>query len=164
MNQHLLLVEDSQDDIVFMRRALAKTGIPHTLSVVQDGTTAVAYLAGEEGYADRARYPLPGVILVDLKMPLMTGFDVLRWVRSQAALAALIVIVFTSSDHPADVGRAYALGANSYLSKPGNSEELVTLVQSMADYWLTKNVTTTSPRLRSAAPEGVEVVTLPGSG
>ncbi len=163
MNQTVLLIEDSQDDIVFMRRALAKTGIAHTLQVVRDGTAALAYLRGDDDYGDRVRFPLPSLVLIDLKMPLLTGFEVLSWVRSQPQFAAMTMVVLTSSDHPVDVGRAYALGANSFLSKPGNVDELVVLVHSLADYWLTKNVTSCSPRLRQASANAAEMLTSPGT-
>ncbi|QYM79346.1 response regulator [Horticoccus luteus] len=140
MPKAILLVEDNIDDVLFMKRALSKSGVPNRLFVVENGQKALDYLAGREPYADRSVYPLPRLVLLDLKLPEVPGFDVLRWIRSEPELAGLAVVVLTSSDHPSDIRQAYALGANSFLSKPGNADELGELVRSLADYWLKRNV------------------------
>ena len=140
MSDTILLVEDSPDDVLFLTRAFRKAGVEHALHVAEDGQQALDYLAGNGEYGDRARHPLPLLVLLDLKSPYVPGLEVLRWIRSQAALKNVTVVVLTSSDHPADIKESYALGANSFLSKPSNPNELTELIRSMTDYWLHKNV------------------------
>jgi len=140
MADAILLVEDSPDDVLFLTRALSKAGVGNALHVVEDGQQALDYLAGKDRYADRAAHPLPVLVLLDLKLPYVPGLEVLRWIRTQETLRSVIVVVLTSSDHPADIKRAYALGANSFLSKPSNPDELPELIKSTVDYWLRRNV------------------------
>src|SRR5437868_2030655 len=92
----ILLVEDKEDDIVLIRRALAKAGVVNPLQVVRDGDEAIEYLAGERKYRNREEYPLPQLVLLDLKLPGMDGFEVLRWIRGQPGLSSLRVVVLTS--------------------------------------------------------------------
>ncbi len=141
MSETILLVEDSADDRLFMSRAFAKAGMASALQMVSDGRNAIAYLSGEGSYADRAIYPLPRLVLLDLKMRQISGFDVLKWIREQPAFLGLIVVMLTSSDHSSDIRKSYALGANSFLSKPGAPEELTELVRDVVNYWMKKNVT-----------------------
>src|SRR5947207_15017530 len=101
-----------------VRRSFTKASLQGTLDVVDDGDKAVAYLAGHGGFADRARHPLPVLLLLDLKLPRRSGLEVLAWVRQQPTLKRLPVVVLTSSEESADINRAYDLGANSYLVKP----------------------------------------------
>ena len=89
---------------------------------VRDGQEAINYLEGEAAYEDREQYPLPDLMLLDLKMPRLNGFDVLSWLRQQPGLKRLLVTVLTSSDHPNDINRAYDLGVNSYLVKKCQQE------------------------------------------
>ncbi|HVV00243.1 MAG TPA: response regulator, partial [Verrucomicrobiae bacterium] len=110
-----------------------------TLHFVRDGQEAIDYLLGEADYSDRASHPMPDLLLLDLKMPRLNGFDVLSWLRHKPGLKRLLVTVLTSSNEPTDVNRAYDLGANSYLIKPHNSKELSTLVQQLQRYWLESN-------------------------
>lgn len=140
MEGTILLVEDSADDALFMSRAFAKAGVSCALQIVDDGQKALDYLAGAQRYADRAAHPLPRLVLLDLKLPHVPGFEVLRWIRSQPALQSLVVVVLTSSDHPTDIRQAYVLGANSFLSKPAHPDDLTGLVRSLVDYWLARNV------------------------
>jgi len=114
----ILLVEDREDDVFLVRRAFEKAYLLNPLQVVRNGEEAVAYLKGEGTYANRAGYPLPSLILLDLKLPGMDGFDVLRWIRQEPNFGSLPVIVLTSSEQIRDVNRAYQLGANSFLVKP----------------------------------------------
>ena len=130
------MVEDSEDDILLVRRAFAKAGITNPLHVVKDGEEAVAYLKGEGKYFNRDEYPLPDLMLLDLKMPIMDGFQVLRWVRQQPGLSKLCVVVLTSSDHIRDVNVAYQLGANSFLLKPIDFENFVEMGKFLHGYWL----------------------------
>ena len=140
MSDLILLIEDSADDALFMTRALAKSGASGTFQIVDDGRKAVDYLSGNGQYADRAAYPLPRFVLLDLKLPQLSGFDVLRWIRSQPALAGLIVVVLTSSNLATDIRECYLLGANSFLSKPPDPTDLVALIREVSNYWLKTNV------------------------
>jgi CheY-like chemotaxis protein len=140
MADTILLVEDNPDDVFFLTRALGKLGMQGVLQVVTDGQQAVDYLGGRDQYANRNAHPLPILVLLDLKLPYIPGLEVLRWLRARPELRNLIVVVLTSSDHQADVQQAYALGANSFLSKPSNPDELPGLIQSVVDYWLKRNV------------------------
>jgi CheY-like chemotaxis protein len=135
----ILIAEDSEEDAFILKRAFMKTqsGIP--LSFVRDGQEAMDYLSGDGAYADRAAHPLPCLILLDLKMPKRDGFDVIEWVRKQPTLKLLPVTVFSSSNEDSDVDRAYALGANSYLVKPGSFHGVVDLIKKLSDYWVELN-------------------------
>src|SRR5690349_7010840 len=114
----ILHVEDDPNDILLVQRALKKTGAPSAIVSVSDGDRALAYLGGARDYADREKFPFPQLVLLDLKMPRKSGLEVLEWIRRQALLKRLPVIVFTSSKHDQDINSAYELGANSYLVKP----------------------------------------------
>jgi CheY-like chemotaxis protein len=137
--QTVLLVEDNPDDALLTRRAFTKAGIPKLLQVVGDGERAVAYLAGNGDFADRDRFPLPLLVLLDLKLPRRSGFEVLEWLRVQPGLRRLPVVVLTSSDQSADVNRAFDLGANSYLVKPVKFDALLDMVKALNLYWLLLN-------------------------
>jgi CheY-like chemotaxis protein len=132
----ILLVEDDPNDALLVRMAFQRTrsGIP--LIILPNGLEAINYLQGEGVYADRAKYPIPDIILLDLKMPLMSGFDVLRWIRERPGLKRLPVIVLTSSVQDADARTAYDAGANSYLVKPTDFNELVESIKNLGDFWL----------------------------
>ena len=132
----VLLVEDDANDVALTQRAFRKGGIPHPLTVVGDGEEAIAYLAGQGRYAERA---LPGLVLLDLKLPRKSGLEVLAWIRSQPGLRRLPVVVLTSSKESADVNRAYDHGVNSYLVKPVDFDDLLAMVRSVSSYWLALN-------------------------
>jgi CheY-like chemotaxis protein len=132
----ILLVDDSDNDIVLMRRAFIKARVLNPLLTIASGEEAVAYLTGTGRYANRAEYPLPGLILLDIKMQGMDGFDVLRWIRSQPGLKSLRVVMLTSSNEMRDVNLAYQLGANSFLIKPVDFERFVEISQALSGYWL----------------------------
>lgn len=131
-----LLVEDADTDAILIRRAFAKGNIINPLQVVTNGVDAISYLKGEGLYANRAEYPLPELVLLDLKLPGIDGFQVLRWIRQQPSLKALRVVVLTSSDRIQDVNLAYQLGANSFLVKPVDFERFVEISQALKGYWL----------------------------
>ena len=120
----ILLVEDSEDDVLLFRRTLRKSGVPAALHLAEDGRQAMHYLAGTAPFADRRQHPLPDLVLLDLKLPHVGGFEVLRWIRAQPAFDPLCVVLLTSSPEPSDVATAYAAGANSYLTKPITAETL----------------------------------------
>ena len=137
----MLLVEDDPNDILLIQRAFAKACLVNPLKVVRDGEEALNYLAGSGEFADRGRFPLPSLILLDLKLPRKSGLEILQWLRQQPALKHIPVIVLTSSKESSDVSRAYDLGANSYLVKPVGFEGLRELVKSIGMYWMILNKT-----------------------
>lgn len=141
----VLLVEDNDDDIFFMRRAFRNASITNPMIVVQDGQSAINYLGGTAPYANRNEHPLPGLVLLDIKLPLRTGFEVLHWIRSDPRLKPLVVVVLTTSSEPIDIDAAYRLGANSYLVKPPSPGSLLELTKNLKLYWLELNRGPTSP-------------------
>ena len=142
----ILLVEDRQDDILLVRRAFRKAGVRNPIEAVPDGEEAMAYLLGIGQYADRARFPFPSLVLLDLKMMKMNGFETLRWIRSLPAFKSLRVIVLTSSEDIFDVNKAYELGANSFLVKPFEFEEFTALARTLAKFWFELDRSSTPPR------------------
>lgn len=135
----ILHVEDDSNDALLFQHACQKAGVTCNLQVVADGEEAIAYLSGEPRYQNRLEHPLPALVLLDLKMPRVSGFDVLRWIRNEVSYKRLPVVVLTSSSHDVDVQRAYDQGANSYLIKPVDFNRLVDLVKSVHHYWVTLN-------------------------
>jgi CheY-like chemotaxis protein len=138
-NRALLLVEDNEDDVFLMKRALKGARVVNPLFVAEDGQEAVDYLGGAGKFADRDQYPLPAVVFLDLKLPFISGHDVLAWIRRQRELESLVVIVLTSSNEPSDLNRCYALGANSYVVKPPTPEQLEEMAKAFKWYWLEYN-------------------------
>ena len=130
----ILLVDDNPHDVVLIRLAFRRVGIIDTIHLVKDGLEAMRYINGEGPYADRHQFPTPTLILLDLKMPQTSGFDVLKWIREQPVLAKVLVVVMSGSKNDADIERAYALGANSYLVKPTRFEEMVKMMETLKDY------------------------------
>ena len=142
----ILLAEDREDDILLIRRAFQKAYVNNPLHVVKDGEEAISYLSGEGKYSNRAEFPLPDLMLLDLKMPRVDGFEVLEWIRKQPGLASLRVVVLTASDHLRDVNRAYKLGANSFMVKPVDFEDVVHMSRFLTVYWLDMSTTPESFR------------------
>jgi CheY-like chemotaxis protein len=132
----ILLAEDDEDYVLLIKRAFSQANIPNPLYWVWNGQEAIAYLKGEGKYSNRDEYPLPDLLLLDLKMPRVNGFEVLQWLRSQPSLSALRVLVLTSSDQIRDVNEAYRLGANSFLVKPMDFENTYELGRLINDFWL----------------------------
>jgi CheY-like chemotaxis protein len=132
----ILLAEDLESDVLLVRRALKQARIVNPLQVVNDGEQAIAYLKGEGKYANRGEYPLPSLLLLDLKMPRVNGLEVLSWTRSQPGLKDLRIVVLSGSKELEDVNRAYHLGANTFLVKPTEFDELVALMQALQGFWI----------------------------
>jgi CheY-like chemotaxis protein len=132
----VLLVEDNADDIALVRRALLKGKVVNPLQVVRSGEEALEYLVGTGRYANRVEYPLPELMLLDLKLPGIDGFQVLRWIRQQPGIKALRVVVLTSSNELHDATLAYKAGANSFLVKPIDFDEFVNVTNAIQGYWL----------------------------
>jgi CheY-like chemotaxis protein len=135
----VLLIEDDPNDVVLTQRAFARAGFANPLQIVTDGEQAIAYLAGQAPYTDRQRHPVPILVLLDLKLPRRSGFEVLDWLRRAPALRRVPVVILTSSQHSPDIDRAYDAGANSYLVKPVAFEGLLGLVRTLGLYWIMTN-------------------------
>jgi CheY-like chemotaxis protein len=135
----ILHVEDDPNDVLLVQRAFQKSNSPGEIYAVSDGDKALNYLGGHEEYSNREKFPLPHLVLLDLKMPRKSGLEVLAWVRSQAALKRVIMVVFTSSKHEQDISKAYELGANSYLVKPVGFDALLETIKTVNLYWGTLN-------------------------
>lgn len=136
----ILLVEDDENDVFFLMRALKKAGVECPLHVASDGQQALDYLEGNGRFADRSEFPSPDLVLLDLKLPQVKGLDVLKRAR-EVCPRKLIIIILSSSRNDADISEAYRLGANAYVSKPGSFEGLVELVRLIKDFWLKHNLT-----------------------
>ena len=133
---HILVAEDDPTDAYFFQRAFKRAGIPVSLHFVRDGQEVIDYIQGEGQFADRAAHPLPQLVLLDLKMPRLDGFEVLEWVRNQPGFNSMQIVIFSSSGEPKDINRAYGLGANWYLVKPHSMGELTELVGRFKKFWL----------------------------
>jgi CheY-like chemotaxis protein len=138
-NAVILLAEDRRDDVLLIRRALAAANVKNPLMVLPDGEETLAYLDGTGDYANRQRFPLPDIILLDLKMPKMDGFEVLRAIKERPHLHHIRVIVLTSSEDIFDVNKAYELGASSFLVKPLEFENFAGLMRTLNYFWLKRN-------------------------
>jgi len=141
----VLLVEDTEDELFLFKKACERAGVTFALQVARDGAQAIAYLSGAGVYADRNRYPMPALLILDINMPSVSGFEVLRWVRAHPDAKQLIVVMFTTSSAESDIRHAYDLLANSYLVKPVNVSHLVETVSTLERYWLNMNVTPPLP-------------------
>jgi CheY-like chemotaxis protein len=132
----ILLVEDNEDDLFLMKRALLSARIVNPVVVVETGQEAMDYLGGAGKFADRDSYPIPAVVFIDLKLPFVFGHEVLAWIRRRKEFESLVVIVLTSSNEASDLNRCYSLGANSYLVKPPTAEQLEALAKAFKWQWL----------------------------
>jgi len=133
----IMLAEDDDNDVFFVRRALKTAKIHNPVIVVKDGAQAIDYLRGDGPYADRQQYPMPKLALLDIKMPKQTGLEVLNWLRTNEneGLKRLPVIIMSSSNQQQDIDRAYELGVKAYLVKPGGFVELVDILKKTTDFW-----------------------------
>ena len=136
--QTVLYIEDSADDFELFKLASRKCGTPFSLQRAADGEQAVSYLQGATTYTDREEYPFPDLVLLDLRLPRLDGFEVPQWLRSNPMTKTLPVVVLAGSSFRADIRRALELGANSYAAKPGKFEELQVLIDQIADVWLAR--------------------------
>src|SRR2546426_12529928 len=132
--RHVLVADDDENDVFLLRRAFQKAGLPHTLIHVRDGQEALNYLSSKT--SPNGKQTKPNLLLLDLKMPLVDGFDVLLWLRARPEPICLPVVVLSSSSLPDDKNRAKELGANDYLAKPTGPDDLMTLVKGLDDRWL----------------------------
>jgi two-component system response regulator len=148
----ILQVEDDPNDVFFLQHAMKKMGVENPVQVATDGQEAIDYLQGAGKFADRAKFPFPCLILLDLKLPYVMGLDVLKWIREQPGMMPVVVLL-TASGEDADIASAYRLGANGFLVKPSQASKLEEMVKSIKDFWLTHN---TLPQESADSPmEGV---------
>src|ERR1041385_7245046 len=131
----VLLVEDDLNDIFLVKRAFKLAQLETPLQVVTDGEEALDYLRGKGKYADRTAHPLPRLIVMDIKMPRRSGFEVLEWLKRDGPLRRIPVVIVSSSNRPQDINRAYELGANAYMVKPMNYQAVERLFGSITHYW-----------------------------
>ncbi len=132
----ILAADDEETDCVLLRMALVQAEVPNPLVVVNDGQAAVDYLSGAPPYTDRLAHPLPGLLLLDLKMPRMSGFDVLEWLARRPELSYLPVVVLSSSSDELDMRRAREMGARDYLVKPLGFRKLTQMLRQTVDRWM----------------------------
>ena len=132
----ILAAEDEETDCLLLRMALKKSGLQNPLFIAQDGQDAVDYLSGVPPYRDRVTHPFPGLLLLDLKMPRMNGFEVLAWLAERPTFQTLPVVVLSSSTNDSDIKKARQLGAREYLVKPNDFRKLTKILQDLAARWL----------------------------
>lgn len=137
---HILLVDDNRLDVELTLDAFREARLNNVVQVAGGGQEALDYLFGRGKFADRAAYPMPDIVLLDLKMPEVDGFEVLRQTKVSAAIRRIPVIVLTSSVEDGDRALAYDIGANSYLVKPVSFGAFIEVVRTIERYWLTLNV------------------------
>lgn len=135
----ILLIEDDENDVLIMRRALKAAGFINPLIVVEDGQAAIDYFAGRGRFTNREEFPLPALAFVDINLPQRTGIEVLEYVQGIRELANIILVVLTSSNLQTDLQRAYRAGANSYVVKPPTRDKLVELAKAFKLYWAEVN-------------------------
>jgi CheY-like chemotaxis protein len=135
MTKPILQVEDSHDDALFLQSVFQKAGVTNPIITVKNGDEAICYLKGEGAYVTRDKFPLPGVLLVDLRLPGTSGFDVLEWVMAQPNLKGILILAITGHHEMGHVSRAYALGAHSFLTKPIKEEDVANLTKAFKGYW-----------------------------
>lgn len=138
MDEHalILLVDDDYNDCTLIRRAFVGAKVLNPVVVVRSGEEAMDYLCGVGKFANRAEFPLPGLVLLDIKMHGMDGLEVLRWIRSQPGLRTMRVVMLTSSNDMKDINMAYQLGANSFLTKPVDFEKFLEIARALGGYWM----------------------------
>jgi CheY-like chemotaxis protein len=147
----ILLVEDEPTDAALLRRGFEKAKVLNPVVYLTNGNDALGYLAGVGEYADRKKYPLPALILLDLNLPGTTGIQLLQWMRIQGEIKRIPVVVLTGDDRPDTINAAYDLGANSYLVKPGNLADIARMVETIQRYWVKLNE---PPQLVMRAEQG----------
>jgi CheY-like chemotaxis protein len=135
----VLFADDSEDDRFFIKHACAEAGVTSAIAMVDDGDEVVKYLEGADVYGDRAKHPLPGLVVLDLKMPRKTGLETLKWIRDHRRFRCLPVIILSASINPGDIRGAYALGACAFLAKPSTAQELAELMRALKTFWLRFN-------------------------
>lgn len=148
----VLHIDDDPNDTELLQAASRQAGVPFVLQRIQDGEQAIAYLSGLGVYADRRRYPLPALILLDLKMPRTSGFEVLKWMRKHPQLGGVPIVVFSGCERQDDIQLAYSMGANSYIVKPLGFQELVRVAETLHTVWLARPLRPAEPASAMSPP------------
>lgn len=130
-----MIAEDSEADIFFLLRAFAASKVKNPVHVVRTGAEAIQYLSGEGKYSGRTRYPIPGIVLLDLKMPSPDGFEVLRWKQRQPDMQKILWVALSNFDGIRTINDAYAAGATTFLTKPLDAKDIQHLIEGFNDYW-----------------------------
>ncbi len=133
--QPILLVEDDPNDVFFFKRAAEQAELRNPIQVARDGPEVLDYLSGTKQFAERQKFPIPALVIMDLNLIEMPGLEVLKWIRQQSEHSALPVIVLSSSGSDLDVFASYQAGANSFLIKPSDPEQLVEIIRVIRRYW-----------------------------
>lgn len=154
----ILQVDDDPNDVFLLQHAMMKAGVANPIQVATDGQEAIDYLKGAGKFADREEFPLPCLVLLDLKLPYVMGLEVLKWIRQQPGVAP-IVILLTASAEEADIATAYRLGANAFLTKPSKASKFEDMAKAIKDFWLTHNTLPKEPHAEAAAPDLVSAGT-----
>jgi len=134
-NYTILLVDDDENDVLLTRMAFEKNNIHNPVQWAKDGEEAVAYLNGTGDYSNRQLHPFPELLILDLKMPRMTGLELLTWIRDHPKYKVIPTIIMTSSKLEDDIKKAYSLGANTYMIKPPSLDQLAKMVKAAHEYW-----------------------------
>ncbi len=129
MNRPILLAEDYEPDAIAIQHLLKKAEVVNPIIVVPDGAEAIAYLNRDGPFRDRQKFPLPGVLLLDLKMPKKNGFEVLEWCKTQPHLRELFIVVLTGNRNIRAANLAYHLGADTFLVKPASREDVLNAIK-----------------------------------
>jgi len=147
----ILVADDDDDDVFLLRRAFSQAGFSYPIVSVHNGSEAIQYLGGAGCYGDRQRYPWPSLVLLDLKMPVVSGFEVLAWAQQRQEMRGLPAVILSSSGFDSDIERARELGACDYFVKPQDLNALVELARTVNSRWLTE---APDPLERIDSPKG----------
>lgn len=131
----VLIADDSETDIFFLLRAFAASGVQNSIHVCRNGEETLSYLQGTGKHSNRARFPIPKIVLLDLYMPRPDGFEILEWKGRQPELKETLFIALSNSDRLRDINRAYTLGASTFLSKPLQGEDVANLLAAFDQHW-----------------------------
>jgi two-component system response regulator len=159
----ILQVEDDPNDVFLLQHAMKKAGVANPIQIASDGQQALDYVQGIGKFADREKFPLPGLVLLDLKLPYVMGLDVLEEIRKHHG-TSLVVVMLTASGEEADIAAAYRLGANAFLTKPSEASKLEQMVKAIKDFWLTQNMLPHESSSESSIEEVVSLVRSPVNG
>jgi len=151
----ILQVEDDPNDVILLHHALKNAGVKNPVQVASNGREAIDYLQGAGKFGDRSRFPLPCLVLLDLKLPYVMGLEVLKWIRQQIG-AELVVVMLTASAEEVDIKTAYSLGANAFLTKPSEAIKLEDMLRALKDFWLTHNTLPRELLEKTTAPRSLD--------
>ena len=135
----VLLIEDEKADVFIMERAWHKAGFQTPLRILNDGQQAIDYLSGNGEFSDRAQNPMPCLLLLDIKLPHISGLEIVKWLRLYQPCCTLPAVFLTSSNSDMDIDRAYRLGGNAYLVKPPSPEKLLAMLHDLKNFWMKHN-------------------------